>query len=393
MTWKKLINSEIYTIFTNIPLLITVFGGVFIYSFLYPLPYINQIPKEQKIAVINMDNSQLSRTIERMADATQQIKITQRVHNIDEAKALLVSGEIAGFLFIPQHFYRDILLEKSPNLLFAANASYFLVYGTVVEGLIRSTSTLAAEIKVNRMVMRGDNIALASSQYTQIGLNLKPTFNPSLGYLNYVIPAVFVLILHQTLLIATGLLAAGQYEDKVKLTPSTELQQSYWLTYPVWKVLLVRSFVMFVIYLILISYCFGYSFEYYKINHLATIPDLISLVLPFVLSVIFLGTAIGLLTPRKELVTLIVLLSSLPLVFSAGFIWPTSNMPAIINIIAQLFPSTPAINGFLRLNQMGDSIENLVEIRMQLWLLTGLYASIAFTLMTLKQKKLTKLIT
>jgi ABC-2 type transport system permease protein len=110
--------------------------------------------------------------------------------------------------------------------------------------------------------------------------------------------------------------------------------------------------------------------------------------LPFILSVTFLGTIIGLLTPRKELVTLIVLLSSLPLVFSAGFIWPTSNMPAIINVIAQLFPSTPAINGFLRLNQMGDSIENLVEIRMQLWLLAGLYASAAFTLMIVKQKRL-----
>jgi ABC-2 type transport system permease protein len=149
---------------------------------------------------------------------------------------------------------------------------------------------------------------------------------------------------------------------------------------------------MFVIYLVLLSYYFGYSFEYYGINRLAIIPDLMSIIIPFLLSVIFLGTVIGLLIPRKELATLIVLLSSLPLVFSAGFIWPTSNIPTVINVIAQFFPSTPAINGFLRLNQMGDSIENLVGIRAQLWWLVGLYASISFALMTLKQKRLNTLI-
>ena len=245
MTWKKLINSEFFAIFTNIPLLVTVFGGVMIYSLLYPLPYTNQIPKEQSIAVVNLDNSQLSRTIERMANATPQIKITHQVHNIDAAKSLLINGDITGFLLIPEHFYRHLLLEKSPHLIFAGNASYFLVYGTVIEGLVRSSSTVAAEVKVSRMVMRGENIALASSQYTQIGLNLKPTFNPGLGYLNYVVPAVFVLILHQTLLIAMGLVTAWQYEDKIKLKPAAELQSSYWLTYPVWKILVVRSCVMF----------------------------------------------------------------------------------------------------------------------------------------------------
>lgn len=274
--------------------------------------------------------------------------------------------------------------------MFAGNASYFLVYGTVIEGLLRSTSTVAAEVKVNRMVIRGDNIALASSQYTQIGLNLKPTFNPSMGYLNYVVPAVFVLILHQTLLIAMGLLTAGQYEDKVKLKTSSELRSSYWLTYPVWKVLLVRSCLMFIIYLALLSYYFGYSFEYYGIKRLASIPDLMSLVVPFLLSVIFLGTVIGLLIPRKELSTLIVILTSLPLVFSAGFIWPTSNIPVVINMMAQFFPSTPAINGFLRLNQMGDSLENLVQIRMQLWSLVCLYSMISYVLMTKKQQNLLK---
>jgi ABC-2 type transport system permease protein len=142
---------------------------------------------------------------------------------------------------------------------------------------------------------------------------------------------------------------------------------------------------MFIIYLALFIFYFGHSFQSYEINRLASISDLMTLAVPFLLSVIFLGTLVGLLLPRKELATLAVLLSSLPLVFSAGFIWPTSNMPTIINVIAQFFPSTPAINGFLRLNQMGDDINNLVDIKMQLWMLTLLYGLISSVVMNEKQ--------
>lgn len=385
MSWNKLIIHELNAIFTNLPLLLTVFGGVVLYSFLYPLPYLNQIPEKQNIAVINLDQSQLSRTIVRMANATPQINITQNVFTITEAKNLVINNKITGFLVIPKNFYRDLLLEKSPHLLFAGDASYFLVYGTVIEGLVRSSSTLSAQVKITRMVAKGDNISLASSQFTPIKLNLQPAFNTGLGYLNYVVPAVFILILHQTLLIAVGLLTTGHFNDRPIGESLKTTVNNYVFTYPVWKILCVRGAVMLAIYLILASYYFGFSFEYYGINRFAHIKDIISLLLPFLLSVIFLGVLVGLFVPRKELVTLVVLLSSLPLVFSVGFIWPTQSIPPAINIIVQFFPSTPAINGFLRLNQMGASIESLAHLKAQLWELTLLYSALSYLFMSRKR--------
>lgn len=385
MGWKHLIRSELFAIFTNIPLLITVFGGIVLYSFLYPLPYLNQVPEKQNVAIINLDQSQLSRTIVRMANATPQINVTQNVYTINAAKRLVTNNQVAGFLLIPKNFYRDLMLEKSPHLLFAGDASYFLVYGTVIEGLVRSTSTLTAQVKVTRMVAKGENIALAASQFTPIGLNLEPSFNPGLGYLNYVVPAVFVLILHQTLLIAAGLLTTGQLNDRERDESLTTRLNSYFLIYPTWQILCIRVTIMLVIYFILASYYFGFSFEYYDINRLANITDIISLLLPFLLSVIFLGILIGLIVPRKELVTLVVLVSSLPLAFSAGFIWPIESMPAFIKIIVQFVPTTPAINAFLRLNQMGATIESLLHLKAQLWGLVFLYGALSYLLMSRKK--------
>ncbi len=381
MSWRTLFKFELTAIFTNPSLLFTVFGGVLIYSFLYPLPYSQQLPREQTIAVVNLDNSQMSRELERMVDATPQVNIAKHVYSIEEAKSLLIKGDVHGLMVIPTHFYRDVLLGKSPTVAYAGDASYFLVYGTIVEGLATAGGTLGAKAKVSRMVMSGDNLVLASEQYSAMKLNMRPVFNPTMGYINYVVPAVFVLILHQTLMIAAGILGGGQNEYRLKGGTG------YWLRYSAWKIVLVRTLLLMLIYIPLVAYYFGYSFSSYHISRLASISDLVAMTIPFLLAVIFVGIIIGQLIPRRELATLIILLSSLPLVFVAGFIWPVSAIPAPINALAQLVPSTPAINGFLRLNQMGASFEQVINWWGQLWLQALVYGCIAVFLVKRNQEQ------
>ncbi|MDF5668398.1 ABC transporter permease, partial [Vibrio parahaemolyticus] len=177
-------------------------GGVVFYSFLYPLPYAQQTPREQPIAIVNLDGSLTSLKLERMFDATPQVNVVTRLHTIADAKQAFLQREITGFLVIPEHFYKDLMLGKSPTLAYAADASYFLVYGTVVEGLAQAGGTLGAQVKVSKMVIDGVPMSMASHNYSAIKLNMKPTFNPTMGYIEYVVPAVFVLILQQTLIMA-----------------------------------------------------------------------------------------------------------------------------------------------------------------------------------------------
>ena len=376
MTWGSLWRNELRAIFTNTSLLFTVFGGVLIYSFLYPMPYSHQLPREQAIVVVNLDQSAMSRELVRMADATPQVRVAAQAGSLTAAKAMITAGEVEGLLLIPEHFNRDVLLGKSPTLAYAGDAAYFLVYGTIVEGLASAGGTLGAQVKVARMVMSGDNLVLAAEQYTPIKINAQPVFNPTMGYVNYVVPAVFVLILHQTLLIAVALLGGGQNASRLAG------EQGYWLQQPVWRLMSVRAVIFALMYVPLVMYYFGFSFEYYQISRLAAIPDLLFVTVPFLLAVIFLGMVLGQLIPRRELATVVVLLSSLPLVFSAGFIWPVEALPTPIYLLSQLAPSTPAINAFLRLNQMGADLSQVMPEVGLLWLQVVVYALLAQGLMT-----------
>lgn len=381
MSWRSLFKFELKAIFTNPSILFTVFGGVLIYSFLYPLPYTNQLPREQQIVVVNLDQSELGRKLERMVDATPQVMITARSESIDAAKALVNKGTVQGVLVIPKDFQRDVLLGKSPTLAYGGDAAYFLVYGTIAEGIATAAGTLGATVKVTRMVMAGSDMALAADHYTAIKLNAQPVFNPTMGYVNYVVPAVFVLILHQTLLIAVGLLGGGQNEYL------RAGQSGYWVHFPARRVVLVRGIVFTLIYLPLVMYYFGFSFSYYHISRLASIMDLALITMPFLLAVIFLGMILGQLIPRRELATVVVLLSSLPLVFSTGFIWPVEMIPEPILLLSQFAPSTPAINAFLRINQMGADFDQVLSLWGQLWLQAVVYGVIAARMMLRVKRK------
>ena len=357
MTLFSLCKKELIALFKNPVVVLTVFGGVLFYSFLYPLPYQHQTPREQHIAIVNLDNSALSHQLERMVDATPQVRITYRAHTIEQAKHAFLSGQVSGLLVIPENFYQHIMQGKSPTLAFAGDASYFLVYGTVVEGLAKAGGTLAAKATITRMLSEGTPLSLASRQYVPTQLNLKPTFNPQMGYQDYVVPAVFVLILQQTLVMATGLMVGTQ-----------RAQSGYWRQVSTLKLIAVRSLVFVAIYYLLMMYYFGYRFSALGVSRLAEISDLLTFALPFLLSASFMGIWLGAITPRRELVTLVVLISSMPLIFSAGFIWPVEAMPQSLVTLSQMFPSTPAIQGFLRLNQMGAEWRQIATPYTILWI-------------------------
>lgn len=343
-----LLKAELKALFTNPVVLLTVFGGVVFYSFLYPLPYTQQTPREQTLSIVNLDKSQASYQLERMVDATPQVKVIQRDSTIEDAKQAFLNRKVSGILVIPEHFYKDLLLGKSPTLAYAGDASYFLVYGTIVEGLSQAGGTLAAKSKVSRLVMEGEPLSLAAQHYSATSINLKPTFNPRMGYVDYVVPAVFVLILQQTMIMAAGLMGGTQKHGN-----------GYWSHTTPLRLILVRSIVLVAVYYLLSMYYFGASFTSHGVNTLASAGHLLLLLLPFLLASCLCGIWLGSVTPRRELVTLVVLISSMPLIFSAGFIWPLEAIPRPIIWISNLFPSTPAIQSFLSLNQMGASWDQI----------------------------------
>jgi len=365
--------AEAKTIFSDVALMLTIIGGVILYSFLYPQPYASQSVSGLPISVVDMDGSDTSREIIFNLNATPQISVNRVDLSESDAKNALLSDDVKAIIIIPAHFKRDLALKKSPTIAVGADSSYFLIYGGVLEGAMKSVLTKAATIKVSTLLKNGTPLSGAKESYTPYTLNIINLFNTQNSYTQYVIPAVFIIILQQTMLIGLGILGGGVNERK-------EARGTTWM------VILSRVTIFGSIFFVHMLFYFGFSFSFFGVTHLSSIYDLLSFGVPFLLASAFFGIFLGTLFSSREIATPAILFSSLPLVFSAGFVWPLEAVPQFLVILSNLVPSTPAINGFLKLNQMGAEFSTVLPQYTILWLQVLVYGVLGYGIMEQKRR-------
>lgn len=373
----QLIWADLSAIIADKAIAVTLFGGVLFYSVLYPLPYLHQVPTEQQLIVVDLDHSSLSRQLIRHSDASAKIQVIGQVGAISEAKAFIETGKAHGLLVIPEGFRRDLMLGKGVTLSYGGDASYFLIYSAVAEGLVAAGMDAGKQVQMIGMLAQGKNPAEAKQTLNALKLNSVPAFNPSLGYTPYVVPGLFLLILHQTLLIGTGILGAGQWRQK-----------SYWQSVPALQLVCGRMLAFMFIYTFFTSFYVGYCYHWYGVSIQASLGLVALWLLPFLLASAAAGIALSTLFTRRDLPTQVLLLASMPILFVSGFVWPLALIPEPLVLASQVIPAVPAIMGMLELNQMGASWTSVWPKWLQLW---GLFA-VFFSLAVLGVKRRSRLL-
>ncbi len=387
MNFLTTFKNEAKLIFSDAAIVLTIIGGVILYSFLYPQPYAKQSISALSVSVVDYDKSDVSRSIIFKLNTTPQITITRNDLSQRDAKKALVRGDIKAIIVIPKNFKRNLALNISPTIAVGADSSYFLIYGGVLEGAMKSVLTQSATIKVANLLKKQVPLVGAKESYTPYSLNTINLFNKNNSYTQYVVPAVFILILQQTILIGLGILGGGINERMARKRNKTK-EDEYFETAHIWQMYLSRIIIFLSIFFVHMLFYFGYSFEHFEVTRLVNIPDLLTFGFAFLIASISFGLFLGSLFASREIATPVVLFSSLPLVFSAGFVWPLESLPSAIYYLSQLVPSTPAIHGFLSLNQMGASFSMIVNSYALLWLQSIVYLVLASIIFLKKRNSL-----
>ncbi|WP_077755878.1 ABC transporter permease [Shewanella psychrophila] len=367
MSFWQLVSAELKAIVADKAIAVTLFGGVLFYSVLYPLPYLHQVPTEQQLVVVDLDHSSLSRRLIRHADASAKISVIGQVTSISQAQSWIESGRAHGLLVIPEGFRRDLLLGKGVTLSYGGDASYFLIYSAVAEGLVTAGMDAGKQVQLLGMLAKGEAPKQADLSLNSVKINSVPAFNPSLGYTPYVVPGLFLLILHQTLLIGTGILGAGQWRRK-----------GYWREISPLQLVCGRISAFMLIYLFFSSFYVGFCFYWYQVSVQASLSLVTLWMLPFLLATSAAGIALSCLFVRRDLPTQVLLLVSMPIMFVSGFVWPLALIPEPLIWLSQVVPAVPAIMGMLELNQMGASWSSVMPKWLQLWALFAMFFMLAW---------------
>ena len=117
----------------------------------------------------------------------------------------------------------------------------------------------------------------------------------------------------------------------------------------------------------------------YMFNFISLVSwkSLMLFILPYLLACIFFSMTISALMRYRENVMLLVVFSSVPLLFMSGVSWPQSNIPSFWQGVSWLFPSTFGIRGFVRMNSMGATLEDISTEYHALWIQAVVYFVLA----------------
>jgi ABC-2 type transport system permease protein len=343
--------------------------GVAIYALLYPQPYINEALRHVPIAVVDLDGTVASRELARRVDATPDVSVAMVLPDLPTAQQEVYARTIYGILLIPEHFERELLHGRVSPITLYADASYFLLYTRMTTGVVGVARTFAAEVQTPLLVATGVSPLVAAAVVDPMPLTAVPLFNPQGGYATYVLPAALTLILQQTLLIGVGLLGTLPGADLRRRSPPIVAGAFATVAGKLLAYLAIEA-VIVPFYLVSVPWLYG-------LPRLGSLAAILMFATPFVLAVGALGMVVARLLREPLLVQLALAALGLPFFFLAGFAWPVEAIPEAVRVVSILVPSTSAIDGLVRVAQLGASLSEVRTQFLTLWALAAAYGLIA----------------
>src|ERR1700758_4328501 len=332
-----------------------------VYGIYYPQPYLNQILRKLPIAVVDNDLSDVSRQIVETLDASGALSVAVRARTLVEARNAIQRGTAFAAVEIPPGAERDLLKGITVHIPIYADATYLFMFRSTASGIATAIGALTSELVSRGGRSDGSLVKAKLASSSPADVLLQPIFNPVGGYASYVVPAAFVLILQQTLLIGAAMLTGTALAKGGGAFAGVLGRGVAHLTIYLPALAL---------YLIVLPRIYGFS----TLGHL---PQLLALATVFLLATSFMGQAVGAWFTRPENATILLLATSLPQFFMAGFAWPREAIPDVALSLGRIFPADSAIDGLVRINQLGASIWEVAHDWLALWCLAVAYFVLA----------------
>ena len=156
------------------------------------------------IAVLDLDNSDLSRSVIRMVDATPDTAVTQRVSDLAEGRAMILRGDVYGLLLLPKYLQRDVFSGRGPDVVFFYNTQTMTIGNLVARGVNAALPAAAAGIKLQLRTAQGEPADYAQADVQPIPVQVSPLFNPTLNYVFFLLTALIPTVLQVVVVTSTA---------------------------------------------------------------------------------------------------------------------------------------------------------------------------------------------
>ena len=371
--FRSVVRNEFRTIFTDGGVMLVLIFALLIYATVYSLAYGSQVLRDVPIGVVDQSRTQASRTLIETFNAGPNTYVAYEPSDMEEARELFYDRKIYGVVYIPADYERNLLGGLQANVAIYCDASYFLMYRQVFQELVTTIGQTGAMVEFQRLIAKGANIPQAQAVTQPVIYQSHNLFNPYLGYGTFVMPAIIIVIIQQTMLIGIGMIGGTWREHGLyrKLRPAGRGRMS---TLPI---VMGRATVYAAIYAVTCAYVLGVHYRLFHFPMNGSAGAVAVIMTLYVAACIAMGIAVSTLFRYRENSLLLLLWTSIPVLMLSGVSFPKEGMPEWLFNLGKLLPSSHGVNGFIRIQTMGASLGEVFAEVKWLVILTIVYGGLA----------------
>lgn len=291
------------------------------------------LPAKLPAAIVDEDNTHISRIICRTIGAFKETDVSRRYNNFTDARRAMQKGEIYAFYLIPRGTTQKALANKRPHVSFYTNDAYYVPANLLMKDMKTASELLGLAITRESLYARGATERSAMGVLQPIVIETHPLGNAALDYSvylsNMLVPGIIILLILLTTTYSIG------YEWK-------RHTQTVWFglsgrNVPV--ALLGKLLPQTLVYSLIMMFMDVYFFRYLGFPCRCGLFHMILLSeLTIVAAQSFGIFLFGIMAGRMRLAMCICSLWGILSFSLAGFTYPTTAMAPILRLLANAFP-------------------------------------------------------
>lgn len=368
------IIDEFKTIGTSYPILLVLMGGIFVYGLLYNYMYEPNEVKNAPVAVVDNSKTELSRKFTQMLDATPQVDIYTNMVDYAGAQDLMKKNKVMGILVIPDDFESRINSGEQSVFIMYETTTAFLYYLAMQKAASFVMLNINDQLRPDQLVFLPTDTQQRMAQ-SQSTINVVGTalYNYTEGYGTYLIPAVLMVIIFQTLMMVIAMIS-GDERDTRSIAKYNPGGRSFGGAA---QIIVAKTFVYCMLYTIFGIFLLGLMPVVFDLPNIGNKWEIIQLMIPFLLATSFFGLACSLVYTGPDAPLLMIAFFSVGLIFLSGVSYPLELMPWYWRMMHFVIPAAPGTLAFVKINSMGASMHEIEPEYITLWIQCIIYFILA----------------
>lgn len=323
------------------------------YAFVYGSLYINKTEEKVPICVVDMDRTEFSNLFIKRLGAHQLINVINVTGDLNEAKTEMNRMNVHAIIYIASESEKLLESKRSITISALLNTTRFLVSNDVNKAVNEVAFSFSDENRKLYLQTIGYNSREAETLIEPVKTDIRPMFNNTETYGDYLIPGLLALILHQTLFIGLSECFARERQfGLLKELKTTSGNNSF-------NVITGKSIFYFILYFAYSLFFFTINYSFLNIKLEGSFVLLLIITSIMILSAIFLTFIVSSFFKRKFIALVIIAFTTYPIFFITGYVFPSYALPEPIQYLSQTLALTPYLKAYIRVTQLGVGFENI----------------------------------